>query len=188
MELENDYSWLRPYMDYDETILWRGRPEHCVLFGKEDAYLIPFSLLWTALCAYYSRHLFSGDVPPHVKPVLVVFFLVAIYFLLGRFVVKAIRQKRSLYVVTTKKVFRRQGRKVEFLRKRAIGPMIVTRHRDGTGTIVFRREKPDRERRLFIGYQFTYSIGYQIDDSFSLVALADVDRALKAINTQPDDQ
>lgn len=41
------YSALTPYLHPGERLLWAGRPKRGLLLRGEDAFLIPFSLIWS---------------------------------------------------------------------------------------------------------------------------------------------
>ena len=49
MEYENDRSWVRPYLEDGETMLWAGKPARLHLLNKGDFFMIPFSLVWSGL-------------------------------------------------------------------------------------------------------------------------------------------
>jgi len=37
---------IQPELTSGENFIWAGRPSGSVIFHKEDAFLVPFSLLW----------------------------------------------------------------------------------------------------------------------------------------------
>lgn len=40
------YTALTPHLHAGERLIWLGRPKQGLLLRREDAWLIPFSLLW----------------------------------------------------------------------------------------------------------------------------------------------
>ena len=87
-----------------EVVLWRGRPDARVVFMPADLVLIPFSVLWAGmgiLIGVVSLIGGSRMPTPIAISIIVVFGLAGLYLLVGRFVVKAILNTKTSYVVTT---------------------------------------------------------------------------------------
>jgi hypothetical protein len=47
------FQRIQPELLPDESIVWGGRPVSSVIFHKEDAFLIPFSLLWGGFAIFW---------------------------------------------------------------------------------------------------------------------------------------
>jgi hypothetical protein len=183
MEYENERSWVRPYLEEGETILWTGKPARLHLLNKGDLFMIPFSLVWTALflrvvIRLFRGGTFNGRLSAPFTFIPVIFAVVAVYLLIGRFIARAVQLRQSAYAVTTGKILVRRGKRVDLLLKRSLPPFSVQRYRDGTGTITFRQ-----------GGRYRYdgaassTAGYSLDYGFALVGLEDVDRVLKLIQS-----
>lgn len=82
-----------------ERLLWAGRPKQGLLLRGEDAFLIPFSLVWSL--PVLSR-LSSGAVLSN--PIDFFFLVIGLYLLLGRFIVDAWLRSRTYYGVTDRHV------------------------------------------------------------------------------------
>jgi hypothetical protein len=84
-----------------EEILWMDKPQAWKLFNAHDLYLIPFSLFWCGFALFWmsgaSRAgLFALFGLPHV--------LVGLYMLIGRFIVKYMRNRNTYYAVTNHRI------------------------------------------------------------------------------------
>ena len=63
MQTESDYQWARPYLNADETVLWKGHPEKLHLFDRNDLFLIPFGLLWCGFAGYWEYGVLKAHAP-----------------------------------------------------------------------------------------------------------------------------
>ena len=87
-----------------QVVLWRGRPDARVVFMPADLVLIPFTVLWAGIAILMAVVALIGGsrMPTAIAiSIIVVFGLAGLYLLVGRFVVKAILNAKTLYVVTT---------------------------------------------------------------------------------------
>ena len=132
-----DYSWVRPYLEANETVLWRGKPERLHLLTRQDAFMIPFSFLWAGFAVFWETSVIVHGAPWFFILFGSFFVLAGLYITLGRFLWKAYVLKRSLYVITDRKVLIKYPGQVELLQKRAFPPQTVKKYRDGTATIYF---------------------------------------------------
>lgn len=83
-----------------ERVLWAGRPKQGLLLVGSDAFVIPFSLVWTGGVATGLAHSKSG--PMFFVPV---FMLVAgLYFVVGRFIHDAWLRSRTHYAITDRRI------------------------------------------------------------------------------------
>lgn len=128
------HRWLQP----GETVLWEGRPDPKVVFSKQDAYLIPFSVLWCGFVVFWELGVFSSGwgfgtvwgIP---------FLLVGLYLTIGRFFYKRFDRRRTQYFITEHRavVVQSNGQRVKDAPV-ASAPMEVVRSRDGRhGSIIW---------------------------------------------------
>ena len=104
------------------------------------------------------------------------FFLAGIYLLFGRLVYRWYLLKHTSYVITTQKILRRRGKKVDLLQGYSMPPMQVKEHRDGLKSILFGQSSFFQTS----GVNRRSSFG---EPGFALELLSDGERALRAINS-----
>jgi hypothetical protein len=120
-----------------ERLLWTGQPDPKRHFDRVDLYLVPFSLMWGGFAIFWeSAAIISGD--PFFFIWGIPFVAFGLYFIAGRFFVKARRKRRTYYAVTDRRVLsvvRGGATRAMFL---DLIPTINARTRaDGSGTVIF---------------------------------------------------
>lgn len=109
---QNSYLAVQPELATGESILWAGQPSRRVTFHKQDAFLIPFSLMWGGFAIFWeagvmgwggSAHRTAG---PWVFGMIwgIPFVVIGQYLIWGRFVYAAWKKKRIHYAVTNRRV------------------------------------------------------------------------------------
>lgn len=94
---------LAPLLRSGETLQWTGRPDPRILFSKADLLLVPFSLLWGggAITAMFQT-IVRGD--SFLAILLgILFALVGLYMIVGRFIHKIRRKRTTVYGLTNKR-------------------------------------------------------------------------------------
>jgi len=82
-----------------EELVWYGVPDSRALIGRNDAYLIPFSILWLAFAGFWEVGVIrSGNAFFALWGV--PFIALGLYMVAGRFVWKRISNGRTAYGVT----------------------------------------------------------------------------------------
>lgn len=87
-----------------EKLLWIGQPDPSRHFDRSDRFLIPFSILWGGFAIFWEAGVVAAGwgfgilwgIP---------FVAMGLYFMAGRFFVKARKKRRTYYVVTDRRVF-----------------------------------------------------------------------------------
>ena len=129
-----DYAFARPYLAPGETVLWRGRPEKGHLLNAGDIVMIPFSIFWCGFAVFwFITALEAGLFALFGIP----FVCVGLYMTVGRFFHMSYRRKRTAYVITTGKIIRKIGNRIDMLDAKTMPAIHVTAHTDGTGHIRF---------------------------------------------------
>lgn len=93
-----------------EHLLWVGQSDPRRLFTGRDGYLIPFSLLWFGVVTTQMIPGTMADGPSFVWVLSVVFAVIGLHMLVGRFLVKRHRKRTEVYAVTDRRVFITNGR------------------------------------------------------------------------------
>jgi len=129
---------LQPKLLPEENVMWSGRPRQGLIFYLADAYIIPFSLIWTV----GAWNGISNGLKSHAAllPTLMAFLFLAVGFwlLIGRFVYDIWRRSRLAYAVTNRRVLVLRGERLYTSLDIANlpAPRLDT-YRNGTGSIFF---------------------------------------------------
>ncbi|GLW33791.1 hypothetical protein Areg01_67290 [Actinoplanes regularis] len=123
-----------------ERVLWEGRPLHHRLLRRTDALLIPFSLVWFGFVVFWETGVLADGAPMFFVLWGALFLLAGLYFLAGRFVVRAVASRRTRYTITDSRVLIHGGWSgnrltTEYLR--ALPPPVITERSDGSGSLAF---------------------------------------------------
>jgi membrane protein implicated in regulation of membrane protease activity len=121
---------LQPYLRPGEELLWCGRPDPGVIFSAADAIVIPFSIVWLGVALAFVAGSQSVGAPPAFRAVGILFVLIGIYLLAGRFVTRWLGKRRTVYGITGDRVLIQAG---SSFRESPVkgGSMTVRRRRNG---------------------------------------------------------
>jgi hypothetical protein len=128
---------IQPYLRPGEELLWCGRPDPAVIFSAADAIAIPFSVVWLSIAVAIAAGSGAAGAPPAFRAVGFLFVLIGAYLLVGRFVTRWVRKRRTIYGITGDRVLVQVG---SSLRESPVkgGSMAVRRRRNGRhATVVF---------------------------------------------------
>ncbi|MDO4918050.1 hypothetical protein [Kocuria sp.] len=130
--MENPQQRLQPLLRPGEKLLWSGQPDPRVHFMPFDAFLVPFSVLWCAFAVWWTWLAFTKDGRPGWFPLVgLLFVAMGLYFVVGRFVVKARRKRHTVYGLTDTRAIVVEGdRKISDVRVEDESAQ-VRKHRDG---------------------------------------------------------
>ncbi len=163
----NEYDFCKNYMVGDEYILWKGKPERGNLFSSQDIFLIPFSIFWCGFAVFWFVSAIFTGAPIFFCLFGLPFVAVGLYLVFGRFFHTSYLRKRTVYVVTNKKIIRQKGKKVDMLSIENLPPMTLIAHKNGNGTIHFGQE-----------YSY-YNGGHRYSSSASLFSLDNIPNAVQ---------
>lgn len=119
-----------PHLRAGEQVVWTGRPDPGVLFAPGDLFLIPFGLLWTGFVCIWEYQAVSGNSSAFFALWGVSFLVLGAYMLVGRFVYKRARKRRTTYAITDRRALAVRDRSVEAMPLRREGTSVRT-SRDG---------------------------------------------------------
>lgn len=173
-EMTDEYAFARPYIGPGEAVLWKGKPGTGHLVTAQDALMIPFSIMWCGFAIFWETSVIATGAPFFFKLWGIPFVCVGLYMVFGRFFHTAWRRKRTAYVITTKRIIRARGERIDMLDSVSLPPMHTTAFRDGSGTIRFGETVYYRGRRRS---------GYEYDSAmFELENIPDVARVQQLID------
>jgi len=102
-------------LDPGEKLLWTGQPKQGVRLQPQDAFMIPFSLMWGGFAIFWEAgvlgliHL-NGNHRAQASPPLfmaiwgIPFVLIGLYMIFGRFFFDAALRKKTFYAVTDRRL------------------------------------------------------------------------------------
>ena len=183
MDYENDTTWVRGMLHPGENLLWTGKPEKVRIFGKEDVFLIPFSLFWCGFVAFSVWNTWRDeDGGMFSKLFMIPFVAAGFWLLIGRFAVKLLSAKNERYALTSQRVIVRKGKTTKSLDLLDLPRMSVTQREDGSGDIRF-GESTDYYRR---SGSFSWGSSAYQASLLELRGIPDVNRLEYRIRTAAD--
>jgi hypothetical protein len=194
-------SVIQPGLFAGESICWAGQPNTNVIFHKDDAFLIPVSLLWGGFMMFWEA-VVAGLFRSHDTWVLgmlfgIPFVIYAQCLIWARFLYAAWKKKRTFYAVTTRRVIVVQD---GWQRQSAVAnidtlPNLMRENGpNGTGTVRFAKWQTEHPGCQPLGWtRFdVMAIGsvptfVDIDDVDSVYQLvSDLQKKARAQRTSPD--
>ena len=133
-----DLDTVERHLSTGERVEWVGRPDPAKHFTRGDVYLVPFSILWGGFAIFWEAIAIRGGggffalwgVP---------FVAMGLYLIFGRFIYKANRKRRTIYVVTDRRVMTivrgRRGESVEATYLSAIPSISTSAVSNGRGSV-----------------------------------------------------
>ncbi len=87
-----------------EQLLWTGATTRFPLFTRSDAVLIPFIMLWFAIVIFMASGSILRGGPVFPKLISGLFVVFGLYAVFGRFVVRWLTLRSTVYAVTDRRV------------------------------------------------------------------------------------
>jgi hypothetical protein len=132
-----DVSDLR--LDGGERLLWSGTPRQGFVLTAQDAFTIPFSVMWCGFIFIALRNGIENDTPLFSVLWLGMFALIGVYLLVGRFAFDAWRRSNTFYALTSQRVVILSRSGEQSLPLSTLNDLTVKVRGDGRGTITFGR-------------------------------------------------
>ena len=183
MDYENDTSWVRGMLQPGENLLWTGRPEKVRLLGKEDAFLIPFSLFWCGFLAVMILLTRNTPGSQMFRIFMIPFGAAGLWLLVGRFIAKFVSAKKQRYALTNRRVILQTGKSTKSLELLSLPDMSVLRRNDGSGDICFGGNPYTRSYSIPGGTRRNATYHPNIDQ---MLGIPDVDRVEYRIRQAAD--
>lgn len=93
----------RRYLHPGEQLVWTGRPDPDVMFTPADLFLVPFSLIWGGFAIFWEVAAVTMVESAFFRLWGVPFVLFGLYFIVGRFIYKRWKKRRTAYALTTER-------------------------------------------------------------------------------------
>ena len=136
---------LRRQLAPGERVLWHGRPPQGLLLRRADAWLIPLSCLWGGGVIFNVLHLLKTSAQMEDRAGMgflfvwgLLFVLVGLYLMLGRFWVDAYLRARTYYALTHERLLLAggwSGRQIKSLPLRNLPQITLKVNASGGGVI-----------------------------------------------------
>lgn len=139
-----------------EEVLWKGIPEPGIHLRREDAVLIPFSILWFAFALFMILSMRENG------PLGVILILVGLHLLFGRFVLSAQWAAHTVYAVTNQRVMILTRCRQKDIDLERVSRVRLRRHRNGLGTVFF-----DQPRVFLSANRLGYYMFFGGDNRFA---------------------
>lgn len=144
---------IQPELTSGESVAWTGQPSRAIVFHKEDAFLVPFSLLWGGFAIFWELGAsgFWGSNSRAGNPWVfgmfwgIPFVLVGQYMIWGRFFYASWKKKRTHYAITNRRVIVVQDgwkRQMASAYLDTLPTLIKEGGSDGMGTLRFAQAEP----------------------------------------------
>jgi hypothetical protein len=98
---------LRREMAAGEQLLWSGRPDDHGWIRPQDTFLVPFSIMWGGFAIFWEAGVLSSSSARSsvIFPLWgVLFVLIGLYLMVGRFFARRWIRRRTIYAVTDQRV------------------------------------------------------------------------------------
>jgi Bacterial PH domain len=134
-------------LDSGESLIWSGAPRQGMLLRPNDAYMIPFSLLWGGFAIFWEVSVLriSGPNSAFMSLWGIPFVLIGLYMIVGRFFVDARIRAKTFYGLTDRRAIIVSGlfsRRINSLPLRTLTDISLQERSDRSGTILLGRPQP----------------------------------------------
>ncbi len=92
-----------------ERVLWSGSPGQGILFTGRDIFLIPFSIMWCGFAIFWTFSATNIAAPGFFTAWGMMFVVIGLYFVFGRFLVDAWLRRAMAYAVTDRRILIARG-------------------------------------------------------------------------------
>lgn len=131
---------LSQHLDPNEHLLWSGQPRSGIRLRPQDAFLIPFSLMWCGFAIFWEVSVVRSGAPFFFMIWGIPFVCVGLFFVFGRFIFDARGRANTYYGVTNERILIVSGlfsQQTKSLQLRTLADLSLTQRKDGSGTIAF---------------------------------------------------
>lgn len=137
---ESAETVISPLLDPEERVLWFGQPITGLRLRPQDAYIIPFSLLWCGFAIAWETSAIRQGSSVFFMLWGMPFISAGLFLVFGRFFWDAASRAKTWYAVTDQRLILLTGlfsRQTRSLQLQNLPEISLNERRDGNGTIVF---------------------------------------------------
>lgn len=141
---------------FSEDVLWSGSPVRYPLFDRQDAFFVPFSILWCGFAIFWETTALTSGAPIFFAVWGLMFVVIGLYSVVGRLIVRQVMLRRVVYTITNRRVIMRwNGQREQSRYLDHLEPPTLAESDDGVGTIRFGSTNPfhfnPQQRRGWLG-------------------------------------
>lgn len=139
------HELLRNELMPNEKLIWSDTPQKGLMLKANDAFMIPFSLLWGGFAFFWEYSVLRSDAPIVMALFGIPFVLMGLYMTIGRFLYDTKKREGTIYGLTTTRaiiisgVF---GKKVTSINLKNLSEIQVNAKQDGSSTIILGVSNP----------------------------------------------
>ncbi len=136
---------LQPHLDFNEKLVWTGRPKTGIVFRSSDIFLIPFSLLWCGFSIFWFTTALTSGAPFIFAMFGLPFVVIGIIMVFGRFIIDAKQREKTYYGLTDDRIIIKYGiytKSIKSLNIKTLSDIAYVEKNDGSGTINFGQNNP----------------------------------------------
>lgn len=119
----------------NEELIWSGKPQSGLIFGFEDLFLIPFSIIWLGFILFFI--VIAEQTPTFFSLLAVPFIIVGVYFLVIRFFIDKWKRDKTLYGLTNQNIIIKCQNKIQIINIHSLSNISLEIFDNGFGTITF---------------------------------------------------
>lgn len=170
--LQTSENTLSQHLDPGERLLWSGQPRRGIRLRAQDAFLIPFSVLWCGFAIFWEVSVIRSGAPFFFMLWGIPFVCAGLFFVFGRFFFNAHSRAHTTYGVTDERILIVSGvfwQQTKSLQLRTLNDISLTQRSDGSGTVTF---GPNHSMNAFFPAGAWPGTGRYAPPSFDLIERA----------------
>lgn len=138
--LDNPVDIFREELNPGERLIWTGQPQQGFLLRPVDGIFIPMSLVWGGITLFWESQILSIGAPFIFILWGLLFALVVLYLIFGRFFVDQEQRRKTYYALTNERAIIKSGLFIQTTRSlylKKIREINISAENSGVGTITF---------------------------------------------------
>ena len=133
----DEYDFAKPFISENEEVLWRGKPAKGLFITWNDVYMLLFGCLWCGLVVKAMVDALGNEREIFQIVMLASMLCLGFGVSVGRVIYSKLIARQTAYVITSKKIIRKRGSKIDTLENDNRPEMRVVVRKNGIGSIRF---------------------------------------------------